>query len=372
VTSVTALEPSGNLYGSEYCLLDIIEGTRSTFDWEVILPEGGGFDALLDAKGIPEKRLLIRNSHTVPLWKKIPGYLRVRRHLARVHPSVVYVNQAGMLRAATRMTQGIATEMVCQIQTLEDAKLIAELGAEHTRVRTFICNSHYIASHAGIAPEKLTVLYQPMMPANRPPVRDPIAPGPPWRVGILGRISETKGHYLLIDAAKILASRRSDIRFVVIGTGLNEEHTQRFEAAVRDAGLSSAFELRGYRSAAHEELSSLHLALIPSVAEPYGRVLLDAAATRVPAIVSDGGGLGELSEHFNIGRRFRSLDSTSLADSIEAALADYAGERARFSGASERMLERLDPDKYIEAVSAVIMNAAQGRSTAMEWLGENR
>jgi glycosyltransferase involved in cell wall biosynthesis len=371
VTSVTALEPSGNLYGSEYCLLDIIEGTRSTFDWEVILPAGGGFDSVLDAKGIRAKRLLMRDSHTVPLWKKLPGYMRVRRHLAKTRPSVVYVNQAGMLRAANKMTDGSA-QIVCQVQTLEDAKLIAGMSAEHARVRTFICNSHFIASHAGVPPEKLTVLYQPMMPANRPPMREPIAPGPPWQAGILGRISETKGHYLLIDAAKILCSKRSDVRFVVIGTGLNEEHTQRFEKAVRDAGMWSAFDMRGYRSAAHQELSSLHLTLIPSVAEPYGRVLLDAAATRIPAIVSDGGGLGELSAHFNIGRRFRSLDARSLAESIEAALHDYAGERARFNQAAETMLARLDPDSYIQAVTTVIENAARSESTAMEWLGENR
>jgi len=372
VTRVTALEPSGNLYGSEYCLLDIIEGTRSRFEWEVILPGGGGFDDLLESKGIPAFRLLKRDAHTLPLSRKIPGYLRVRAHLSRTHPDVVYINQAGMLRSAVATTKGMSAELVCQVQTLEDAKFIAGLSAGIEKVRTFICNSHFIAKQSGLPADKITVLYQPMMPANRPQIAEPIDAGPPWRIGILGRISETKGHYLLIEAAKILASKRSDLCFVVIGAGLTPEHTRQFEQAVRDAGVESLFEMRGYRPDPHNELAAVHIAAIPSIAEPYGRVLLDGAATRTPTIVSDGGGLGELSARFDVGRRFKSGDAQSLASAIEHSLAHYAEERARFATAAESMLARLDPAKYIDAATTVISNAAIGRSTAIEWLGESR
>ncbi len=372
MTRVTALEPSGNLYGSEYCLLDIIEGTRQRFDWDVILPGGGGFDTLLGSKGIRVARLLVRDSHTMPLSKKISGYLKVRRHISKTRPDVVYVNQAGLLRAANVMTRGTGASIVCQIQTLEDAKFIASMQKEQARVRTFICNSEFIARASRVPPEKLAILYQPMMPGNRPQVRDRISDGPPWRVAILGRISETKGHYVLVEAAKILASRgRSDICIVVIGTGLTPEDTQRFENSIANAGLQSTFEMRGYRSAAHDELSECHLAVIPSIAEPYGRVLLDAAATQTPAIVSDGGGLGELAAHFGIGRRFHSGDAGSLANAIADALADYSAERKAFESAATRMLERLDPGKYIDAAATIIANAADGKSTALEWLGES-
>ena len=372
VTRVTALEPSGNLYGSEYCLLDIVEGTRSDFEWEIVLPAGGGFDALLEAKHIPVARLLKRDSHSLSLVRKVPGYLRVWQHLAKTRPSVIYVNQAGMLRAATVMTKGINASLVCQIQTLEDARFVAGLEEEQAAVTTFICNSHFIASQSGVASNKLTVLYQPIMPGNRPAVRAQIQAGPPWRIGILGRISESKGHYLLIEAARILLARRNDLQFVVIGAGLTPADTERFTGALRNAGVSDAFEMRGYRRAAHEELASLHLSVIPSIAEPYGRVLLDAAATRTPVVVSDGGGLGELARHFDIGRRFTSGDPQSLSQSIESAIASYDSERAQFNAASSAMINRLDPDKYLDAVKTVINNAVSGLPTSLQWLGEDR
>jgi len=368
---VTALEPSGNLYGSEYCLLDIIEGTSPEIDWDVVVPAGGGFDELLADKKIPASHLLPRNSHTLPLTRKLLSYWNVRKHIVRMRPDVVYINQAGMLRAATAMTKGLKSELVCQIQTLEDAALVASLPSEQSKVRTFICNSRFIAAAAGVKREKLSVLYQPMMPGNRSDLVDPPASRSPWRVGILGRISETKGHYLLIKAARILVDRGdTDIRFVVIGEGLTPAHTEKFEFALEDAGLKDNFELRGYRAAAHEELANVHAVVIPSVAEPFGRVLLDAASTGRPAIVSDGGGLGELNLHFNIGRSFKSQSADALADAIEETLSQYDDEILRFSGAAERMLNRLDPDAYCRAVAIVIKNAAQGSSTSMEWLGE--
>ncbi|MEZ6126155.1 MAG: hypothetical protein R3C49_23750 [Planctomycetaceae bacterium] len=44
---IAAIEPSGRLYGSEFCLLDIVTGTSGDrFDWRVLLPSGQGFDEL--------------------------------------------------------------------------------------------------------------------------------------------------------------------------------------------------------------------------------------------------------------------------------------------------------------------------------------
>jgi glycosyltransferase involved in cell wall biosynthesis len=368
---VTAIEPSGNLYGSEYCLLDVIEGTsRRGLEWDVVLPKGGGFDALLEKKQIPATYLLPRDSHTVPRPRKLISYWRVRQHLASVKPSVIYVNQAGILRAVNAINRRFRVPIVCQVQTLEDARFIAAHPAEHERVSAFICNSHYTASHAGIAREKLCVLYQPVMMAHvaaaPPPVR------PPWRIGILGRIAVSKGHYVFLEAARqIIARGDRDIRFVVIGEGLTPDDTEAFRSAVEKAGVSSQFELRGYRTDLATELARLHVVAIPSIAEPLGRVLLDACVADRPAIVSDSGGLGEFSRHFDIGRRFRAEDPAALAKSIETAIDDYDNECVSFTSAARRMLGRLAPSSYVETMFTIIDNASRGQSTAVQWLGDS-
>jgi glycosyltransferase involved in cell wall biosynthesis len=367
---ITAIEPSGNLYGSEYCLLDVIEGTSQRgFEWDVVLPKGGGLDALLEKRGIRASCLLPRNSHTVPRPQKLMSYWRVRQHLAREQPSVIYLNQAGILRGVNAMSRGSRRPIVCQVQTLEDAQFIARHPTEQKSVSAFICNSRFTAFHAAVDKAKLCVLYQPVMTKWQAPVPRP--PAPPWRIGILGRIAVSKGHYVFLEAAKqIIARAADDIRFVVIGEGLTPGETATFYNAVHEAGMSEYFELRGYRTDVAEELARLHLIVIPSIAEPLGRVLLDACVARTPAIVSDSGGLGEFSRHLDIGRRFKAEDPQDLATNVNAAIEGYESELVTFDNAAARMLERLAPQSYIDTVSAIIDNASRGKSTAVEWRGD--
>jgi Glycosyltransferase len=367
---ITAIEPSGNLYGSEYCLLDVMQGTSSRgFEWDVVLPRGGGFDALLEKRGIRASYLLPRNSHTVPRPRKLMSYWRVRQHLARERPSVIYVNQAGILRGVNAITRGSRVPIVCQVQTLEDAVFIAAHPSEHKSVCAFICNSHFTASKAGIEKEKLCILYQPVMSESRTAAQPPTAP--PWRVGILGRIAVSKGHYVFLDAAKkIVANANRDIRFVVIGEGITPADTEAFHSAVQEAEMSEHFELRGYRTDVAEELARLHIVVIPSISEPLGRVLLDASVAGRPAIVSDSGGLGEFSRHLDIGRRFKAEDPADLAKAIGASIDGYENELAGFESASREMLRRLSPESYVSTVSTIIENASRGETTAVEWLGD--
>ena len=88
------------------------------------------------------------------------------------------------------------------------------------------------------------------------------------------------------------------------------------QKTIKDSGLSAKFEFRGYRTDVEMELSRLDLLVIPSIAEPLGRVLFDAAEFGVPVVLSDGGGLGEIGKRFDIGVRFESGNPDALAEAI--------------------------------------------------------
>jgi glycosyltransferase involved in cell wall biosynthesis len=367
---VTAIEPSGNLYGSEKALFDVISGTTSRgFEWDVVLPKNSPFEQLLTTAGIPAWPILPGNSHLIARWKKIGGYLQLARHLAKNRPSVLYVNQAGMLRAATAIGSRIGIPIVCQIQTLEDAQFVAASGPLRTAATSFICNSRFIAAAADVPLERLSTLYQPIM---RGAARENVSrPGKGhWKVGILGRIARSKGHYVFLEAARILVEQgRNDIFFVVIGEGLTDKDTQDFKVAVRDSGMSTNFEFRGFRSDIGAELSRIHVVAMPSLAEPLGRVVLDACVARRPIIVSDSGGLGEFSREFEIGLRVPPGDANSLASSIACLVDNYDIEYDQFDHAAKLTEQRLNPDSYVAAIALVLDNAATGRATSIEWFG---
>jgi glycosyltransferase involved in cell wall biosynthesis len=368
---VTAIEPSGNLYGSEKALFDIIRGSASRgVQWDVILPLGGEFQSLLASAGIPTSAILTRESHTVDRWKKIRGYIRLALHLATRRPDLIYLNQAGMLRAVSAIAGRLGIPLVCQIQTLEDARFIASSKRLRTAATSFICNSRFIAEASNVPRERLSTFYQPLMGETEPTNVKPPQPGP-WKIGVLGRIARSKGHYVFLDAARELVSRgRDDIQFVVIGEGLSTEDTLEFKRAVDANGLTDNFELRGFRSDVAHELNLLHALVMPSLAEPLGRVVLDACRAQRPIIVSDSGGLGEFSRALDVGIRVRAGDPTALASSIAQTLDNYDAEYERFQRAAERAKERLGAESYLDAVQSVLSDAANGHHSSLEWFGD--
>jgi glycosyltransferase involved in cell wall biosynthesis len=379
---IAVIEPSGRLYGSEYCLLDIIDGLpRKDFEWTVLLPEGRGFDQLLLEREVAFKFAIPRDLGQLSKWRKTLAYARMLRHLRKIGPDLLYVNQAGSLRAASACARWLRLPVVCQVQTLEDARWVSARQKLHRVVRAFICNSQFIAEETECNRQKKCVLYQGVdqrrltnarakVQRKRQSLAQEVPGAGPRVIGILGRIALSKGHFLLLEAAQILQSRVAECRFVVIGEGLTPDDTVRFEAAVRQSGLAPRFEFRGYRSDLELELGRLDLLVIPSLAEPLGRVLLDAAEHGVPVVLSDAGGLGELSRRFCIDVPFRSGDANALADAIAGAMENLPAVRERFWSSSLAMFELLSMPSYLGSMERILRNAAAGRSANEVWLGD--
>jgi glycosyltransferase involved in cell wall biosynthesis len=369
---ISVIEPSGRLYGSEYCLLDVIRGLNGDdCMWQVLLPLGHGFDEVLRMERVEVSGAVVADLHKISRWRKVSVYWNIRRQLVMAAPDVVYLNQAGMLRAVDGLMKGMDIPLVCQVQTLEDARFIARHPEVQRRVRAFICNSRFIAAEAGLPADRQCILYQGVDFTEMGPEPVPPSDGEPWRIGILGRIAESKGHPLFLDAAaRLVGDGHKNLRFVVVGEGLTASDTAAFQGAVAAAGLDSFFELRGYRKDVAEELGRLNLLVIPSLVEPLGRVLLDACAAGIPAIVSDSGGLGEFSRDLDIGIRIPAGDPARLAEEILGFIKDHQNMTREFRAAARQVYHRMASGPYLKAMDRILRNAAAGKNTSIEWFGE--
>lgn len=370
---VVVIEPSGLLYGSEYCLLDILDGLSDRgVSWDVILPQGGGFDELLKKRRISCQFILPRFLHRTPSFRKVIPYLRLYLHLRHTAPDVVYVNQAGMLRIVSVAARQLNLPVVCQVQTLEDAKLVSSRPGLHANVQAFICNSQFIARQTNVDEKQKCTLYQGISQESGTSVRRSVSimGKSSVRIGILGRIAHSKGHYLLLNAAKSVIEKRPDARFVVIGTGLTKRDTELFSQAVLNANLSDYFEMRGYRSDLNEELRRLDLLTIPSLAEPLGRVLFDAARYEVPVVASNAGGLGEICQHFGVAELFESGNPVALAQCILDSLQNLPKVMNDFEAASSTMLKRLRMSSYLSCIQEILTAASLRTMCNVSWLGD--
>lgn len=339
--------------------------------WSVICPAGLGFASLLQEQGVTVRTALPDLLHTLGPFRKACVYLRLLAAVKSLRPDLIYINQAGMLRIGGIICRLLGVPAVCQVQTLEDARRILHCGPSASPVMAYICNSDFIASRTQIPADRCCMLYQGVAQSVAFVERTTDTRGV-LRLGLIGRICESKGHYVALQAARILLSRGFRFRIHVIGDGLTVHDFNRFTAAIEQSGLQPYFDLRGYCRDMRSQFSDMDVLLIPSLAEPLGRVLYDAALHGVPVIASDAGGLGEICRLYDVGMRVPADDPESLADSIQAVAGQLAEVTGMFRIQSGRMLSALDMPGYLASVHTILTRAVSGQPAAVRWTGSGQ
>ena len=107
-----------------------------------------------------------------------------------------------------------------------------------------------------------------------------------FKVGFLGRISESKGIKLLIDKFK-----NTDIPLLIGGKG--DEEILQYLTQLKAPNI----KYLGYVNPSHF-FRNIDILIVPSLwNEPFGRIVIEAYGCGVPVIVNDKGGLSEIVDH---------------------------------------------------------------------------
>lgn len=187
-----------------------------------------------------------------------------------------------------------------------------------------------------------------------------IAPSPrprPQRrtVGIIGRISATKGQLEFVRAADRIADRHPDVTFRIIGSPMfgHEEHEGEIRREIDRLGLAGRVELPGFSDDPATELDAMTLAVHASpVPEPYGQVVAEAMGRGVPIVATDAGGVPEIVEGGPepVGWLVPPGDVAALADAMDTALADPDEAERRGRAGWERARTDLGIGPSIETI----------------------
>lgn len=156
------------------------------------------------------------------------------------------------------------------------------------------------------------------------------APDPPVTVGSIGTVTRRKGSDVFVEAARLLRSRK-DLAFEMVGSTRGT-----FEATwardVVERGV--AVGVTHYESAEIEAvLASWDIFVLPSRADPFPNVILEAMAAGLPVVASSVDGIAE-QVTTNTGILVPPGDAQALARAIEAVARDP--DRRRMLGAAGR------------------------------------
>jgi len=137
-----------------------------------------------------------------------------------------------------------------------------------------------------------------------------------YLIGILGRISEEKGHFLAADAIAKLSSKYENIYLLVSGRGRLEG---KLKAFLREKGLGE--KVKFLDCPPNYFLDIIDLLIVPSRKEGFGYSILEAFVKGVPVIGYNTGGIAEIIKDRENGLLFYRYNSLALAEKIEEFIA---------------------------------------------------
>lgn len=192
-------------------------------------------------------------------------------------------------------------------------------------------------------------------------------PDDPPVVGIIGRISPTKGQLEFIRAAAPVSRDHPGVRFRVIGAATfgEDDYASLVHQEVARLGLGHVVEFTGHVADPASELDRLTLCVHASpTPEPFGQVIVEAMVRHVPVVATRGGGATEIVEPGAGGEPLGWLveprDVQGLAAAIKAALDEPDEAERRAEQAWLSATKRFPVERTAEAVSAVWRDVVRG------------
>jgi glycosyltransferase involved in cell wall biosynthesis len=236
-----------------------------------------------------------------------------------------------------------------------------DLGANLLPARAIACYSTAAAdAQHRLWPHRRTIVIAAgASPALDIPGPPPLAlPGGAPVVGIVGRLQAWKGQDRLLRAQALLRERGQPMHLVIVGGdsyGLSPQYAASLQPLIAELGLQDAVTLVGEVPDAMPFVQQLDVLVNASDPEPFGIVLLEAMAARVPVVAVNSGGPPDIVEHGRTGMLARSGDPEDLADAIEPLLASAQLRRQLGDAGHERYMR----DYTDEAVRERFFTALQ-------------
>ena len=170
------------------------------------------------------------------------------------------------------------------------------------------------------------------------------------------RLEREKDIASLISAIGIVRNTVPDVRCLVAGAGSEKAA---LEAQVERLNLPGAVTLLGFRADATALMAAADLFVLPSLAEPFGLVLLEAMALGRPVVATRAGGPLEIVVDGETGLLVPPSSPEALAAAMERLIAGPAARRRLGENGRARFEQYFTAARMAQATLAVYAGISQ-------------
>jgi glycosyltransferase involved in cell wall biosynthesis len=207
-----------------------------------------------------------------------------------------------------------------------------------------------VVIHNGIDPEL------PISPRSASTGRSTVS-STPQTVGYVGQIARWKGVQDFIEAAGQVAKQVPEVSFVIVGGPIfgDLEYLSELEKLIRDLGLETTVRLVGSKADALPYIRDLSILVHPSRApEPFGRVLIEAAALGKPIIATNTGAIPEIVKDNETGILVPPANPSLIAEALMKLTNDPELARSMGDAGKERVRKQFNVSGMMEKIEKVM------------------
>ncbi len=145
-----------------------------------------------------------------------------------------------------------------------------------------------------------------------------------FMIGFVGRINESKGQYLLIEAMKELVQKDLDTKAYFVGSAMEENYLNLLKQKVKDYKLEDRIFFLGFIKEPNKFMQTCDVIVAASKNETFGLVVIEAMNNKTAIIASKNGGFLEIIDDEKNGLLFENENIQDLALKIEELYNDKA------------------------------------------------
>lgn len=177
-------------------------------------------------------------------------------------------------------------------------------------------------------------------------------------IGLIGRLDPQKGQkeFVLAADAFFKAHGKRSALFVMIGEESRGEHgfSNEITALIESRGLQDDVRMLPFTDNVPELLAGLDILTMPSYAETYGLILLEAMAMKKPVIATAAGGVPELLRDRVEGLLIPPRDSESLFRAIDELVTKPRFRVTLGANGRKRVIENFRFESCVDRLQTIL------------------
>jgi glycosyltransferase involved in cell wall biosynthesis len=308
-----------------------------------------------DAQALFELRTLFRRLTPDLVHTHNPKtgiYGRIAARLARVPAVVNTVHGLYAVPEDTWAKRAVVYSLERSASTCSDAELLVSVEDFDVlrRLRVPERKLHLLGNGVDLArfdPERVA-------PRRVADLRCSFGAGPDDIVcGVVGRLVWEKGYREVFEAAARLRTRVPNVRVVVVGPDEPEKDDAITREDIARAEREGGVRFLGMRDDVEDLYAAMDLYVLASYREGFPRSAMEAAAMRLPLVVTNVRGCRQVVDDGVTGTTIPMGDAVALADAVAAIAEDDAARLAMGQASRAKAVLEFDERKVIDTTLGV-------------------